>query len=852
MYIFINGKLEGTYQTPENSFNVFYEEPVTFVGIFPDFCLGGLGHQFGFKGEMDEFRAWGARRDAAAIKATMNSIVDPSTAGLGLYYRFDEDVSESASDISSSGRRAMFIKPATSVSPSTAPINFASYNWTPGGATTKSFVVNPASKTLYTLAVTDYKGTQGSDTVTVTPNASAGTVIAGTSPQCIGSTTTYTVSGAVLGGGKGAWSSDNTAVATVDTSGLVKAIGAGTVHIIYTVTGGCNGPATASQPYVVNPTTLITASPSNVSIPALHNTSFTVAASGAGTLVYQWQVSTDAGNSFTNLADNTVYSGTSGNVLNLKAVPYSMNGYQYQCMVTGTCRTATSTAVTLIVSKRPTVITYTGDDNEQYSDQQTFTATLIDKETSGALTSQPVSFTLGTQSVATATNGTGTATAILNMYQDAGAYNVVSSFAGDDIYAASSDTDLFTITKENAITDYTGPEFISVPCATCATTQVLLSASVIDTSALYPADDQYPGDIRKARVKFINLDNMQDISGWLTPGLVNGADTTNGIVSYTWTVNLPTTGYDLYTIGVVADNNGSAGDYIGGSQSVLSVSRSSLTQFITGGGHLVPTNSSGAYASDSGRKVNFGFNVKYNKTGKNLQGNMNIIFRRAGHVYQIKATSMSSLSINTTNPCSQKATFVSKANLIDITDENNPVSVYGGITLQVTVTDNGEPGTHDLIGITLLNSNTLIYSSNWVSKKTTEMLLNGGNIVVNSGVRCSNTVPTRNEAIMVMNTGSNVDIANSNSNDLTGTGKLTVRVMPNPTSYYFTLGLKSLSKEKIKVTVTDLLGRTIEQRTDIPANSTIQMAHHYHPGVYFAEFLQGNDRVTVRLIKEGK
>jgi hypothetical protein len=61
-----------------------------------------------------------------------------------------------------------------------------------------------------------------------------------------------------------------------------------------------------------------------------------------------------------------------------------------------------------------------------------------------------------------------------------------------------------------------------------------------------------------------------------------------------------------------------------------------------------------------------------------------------------------------------------------------------------------------------------------------------------------------------------------------------------------------LSKEKIKVTVTDITGRVIEQRAGIPANSTIQLASNYHPGVYIATFLQGNDKVTVRLIKEGK
>jgi hypothetical protein len=95
-------------------------------------------------------------------------------------------------------------------------------------------------------------------------------------------------------------------------------------------------------------------------------------------------------------------------------------------------------------------------------------------------------------------------------------------------------------------------------------------------------------------------------------------------------------------------------------------------------------------------------------------------------------------------------------------------------------------------------------------------------------------------------------VVNSNSNELTGTGKLTVTVMPNPSSYQFTLGLKSLSKEKIKLTVTDIAGRVIEQKTNITANSTIQLGVHYHHGIYIAEFLQGNDKVTIRLIKEGK
>ncbi len=96
-------------------------------------------------------------------------------------------------------------------------------------------------------------------TITVTPNSSAGTVSAGTTPQCIGQTTTYTVSGVVLGGGTGSWSSSNTAVATVNSStGLVTAVSAGTCNIIYTVTGGCSGTKSASASYTVTPTAAIT------------------------------------------------------------------------------------------------------------------------------------------------------------------------------------------------------------------------------------------------------------------------------------------------------------------------------------------------------------------------------------------------------------------------------------------------------------------------------------------------------------------------------------------------------------------------------------------------------------------
>ncbi|NNE25567.1 MAG: T9SS type A sorting domain-containing protein, partial [Saprospiraceae bacterium] len=55
-------------------------------------------------------------------------------------------------------------------------------------------------------------------------------------------------------------------------------------------------------------------------------------------------------------------------------------------------------------------------------------------------------------------------------------------------------------------------------------------------------------------------------------------------------------------------------------------------------------------------------------------------------------------------------------------------------TLKVEMTDRGEPGDEDSIGINLTNnSGTLLYSSNWTGTSTDELILSGGNIVIHSG-----------------------------------------------------------------------------------------------------------------------
>ena len=127
-------------------------------------------------------------------------------------------------------------------------------SWTDiSGATNATYsftAITVNNNNLYHAVWTNNSGTVISTAalLTVIPGANAGT-ISGSSPLCIGQTTTYTGNGT----GGGTWSSTNTTVATVNaTTGFVTAAGAGTTNITYTVSG-CNGSVSSFKTLTVNP-----------------------------------------------------------------------------------------------------------------------------------------------------------------------------------------------------------------------------------------------------------------------------------------------------------------------------------------------------------------------------------------------------------------------------------------------------------------------------------------------------------------------------------------------------------------------------------------------------------------------
>ncbi|MEA1874395.1 MAG: hypothetical protein U9N51_08215, partial [Bacteroidota bacterium] len=134
-----------------------------------------------------------------------------------------------------------------------------------------------------------------------------------------------------------------------------------TVEMTSSLTCVSGSPATSSA---VNMTVLaspsISVQPTDATIGDGGSTSFDVVADGDG-LMYQWQVSTNGGLNFNDIlaaGSDPVYANWNSSVLNVNSTVFANDGYMYQCIVSGTCAPAvTSAQVTLTVNSAPAITT---------------------------------------------------------------------------------------------------------------------------------------------------------------------------------------------------------------------------------------------------------------------------------------------------------------------------------------------------------------------------------------------------------------------------------------------------------------------------------------------------------------
>ena len=268
------------------------------------------------------------------------------------------------------------------VGPFTVVYNNGTNNTTINGYTSGSNIqVSPTATTTYTIvSVTGANGcvgngNSGSAVITITPPPAIGTQPISVS-VCTGNTATFTIASTPVNGNTVQWQESvgtgpfvnltNTAPYSGVTTNTLTITGVSTAQngnrYRAIVTGPCPAPVTSNiVTLTVNTAAVITTQPVSTSVcatPSTQGTSttFTVAATG-NALTFQWQVSTDGGTTYTNIANGAPYSGATTNTLTVSGVGTMFNNYLYRVLVTtGGCTATTSNAATLTIKPATVVV----------------------------------------------------------------------------------------------------------------------------------------------------------------------------------------------------------------------------------------------------------------------------------------------------------------------------------------------------------------------------------------------------------------------------------------------------------------------------------------------------------------
>jgi len=114
-------------------------------------------------------------------------------------------------------------------------------------------------------------------------------------------------------------------------------------------TGQCNTSNTADATLTVQSAPSLSAQPANVSICAGSNANFAVTAAGSS-ITYQWQVSIDGGNNFTNINNATASTYT------VNGAGTAQNNYRYRSIISGACIPAATSMAAILTITAPAVV----------------------------------------------------------------------------------------------------------------------------------------------------------------------------------------------------------------------------------------------------------------------------------------------------------------------------------------------------------------------------------------------------------------------------------------------------------------------------------------------------------------
>jgi hypothetical protein len=279
--------------------------------------------------------------------AGSNHTFTVSAGGSGITYQWQEDAGSGFANVTNGGVYSGANTANLTLTGIPAGMNGYKFRCVVSGTCPPNATSNEATLTV----VVPVSVTQHPNNVTVCDGGNASFTAAGSGSGVIYQWQVNTGSGFGNVTNGGVYSGATTA--TLSITGATTAMN-GYQYRCLMSNATCTSPATTNAATLtVNALPTISSHPSSATICTGSNQSFSVTASGTG-ITYQWQLNTGSG--FTNLSDGGVYSGTGTATLNITGATTALTGYQYRCVVSGTCTPpATSNTATLTVIAPPTI-----------------------------------------------------------------------------------------------------------------------------------------------------------------------------------------------------------------------------------------------------------------------------------------------------------------------------------------------------------------------------------------------------------------------------------------------------------------------------------------------------------------
>lgn len=333
------------------------------------------------------------------------------------------------------------------------------------------------------------------------------------------------------------------------------------------------------------------------------------------------------------------------------------------------------------INKIPTTVTLalTPSSQQQYSDSVHLSASISPSGVAGSVQFQKkvgagVYSNIG--SPVTVASGAAAATYTVLESSAAGGLTFKAIFTPSDTdhYDGDDDTKTLTVTKENAKVAFDAANPAAVQVTTPGSnlysgSPIVFAITVREMTPDTAAAKAAPGDVNNAGLTA----SLTPIAGGSAITLACNGSASGSGYSQVKTFSC-STGSNNLPLGTYQLDASVTGDYYLGSDTDAFTVFDPTLGFATGGGTY----------NMSGDRVNFGFTMKYNKSGTNLQGNMIVVRHNTdGTVSRIKSNSLGGLALSSGAGCgtaqfSGKATYTTWSNTINdyVNTGNNSFTVY--------------------------------------------------------------------------------------------------------------------------------------------------------------------------------